>query len=61
MIRTKMDRAQRAKQFAPFAALKGFEEALREKERIIIPKVMKKRRQKLIRYYAIRRNRIVLL
>lgn len=39
MIRTKMDRAQRAKQFAPFAALKGFEEALREKERIIVPKV----------------------
>ena len=39
MIRAKMDRAQRAKQFAPFAALKGFEEALREKERIIVPKV----------------------
>lgn len=39
MIRAKMDRAQRAKQFAPFAALKGFEEALRAKERIIVPKV----------------------
>lgn len=39
MIRAKMDRAQRAKQFAPFAALKGFEEALRAKERMIVPKV----------------------
>ena len=39
MIRAKMDRAQRAKQFAPFAALKGFEEALRAKERIIVTKV----------------------
>ena len=39
MIGAKMDRAQRARQFAPFAALKGFEEALREKERIIVPKV----------------------
>ena len=38
-MRVKMDRAQLAKQFAPFAALKGFEEALREKERIIVPKV----------------------
>ena len=29
-----MDRAQRAKQFMPFAALKGYEEALRAKEKI---------------------------
>ena len=29
----KMDRSNRAKQFMPFAALKGYEEALREKER----------------------------
>lgn len=29
---TKMDRAERAKQFMPFAALKGYEEALRAKE-----------------------------
>lgn len=28
-----MDRQERAKQFMPFAALKGYEEALREKER----------------------------
>lgn len=30
--RTKMDREQRAKQFMPFAALKGYEKALRQKE-----------------------------
>ena len=34
----KMDRGNRAKQFMPFDALKGFREALREKERIIVPK-----------------------
>lgn len=31
--RPKMSREDRAKQFMPFAALKGYEEALREKER----------------------------
>lgn len=31
--RPKMDRADRAKQFMPFDALKGFREALAEKER----------------------------
>ncbi len=30
--RPKMSRLDRAKQFAPFAALKGFEEALAKKE-----------------------------
>ena len=34
-----MSRADRASQFMPFAALKGFEEALRKKERIEVPKV----------------------
>ena len=34
----KMDRAERAKQFIPFDALKGFREALAEKERITIPR-----------------------
>ena len=33
-----MDRSDRAKQFMPFDALKGFQEALREKERIRVPK-----------------------
>ena len=34
----KMNREDRAKQFMPFAALKGYEEALRQKEKIIIPR-----------------------
>ena len=34
-----MPRADRASQFMPFAALKGFEEALAAKEKIIVPKV----------------------
>lgn len=33
-----MDKANRAKQFMPFDALKGFREALAEKERLIVPK-----------------------
>lgn len=32
--RPKMDRADRAKQFMPFDALKGFREALAEKEKL---------------------------
>lgn len=35
----RMTRAERAKQFIPFDALKGFREALKEKEKIIVPKV----------------------
>ena len=35
-VRAKMDRAERAKQFLPFAALKGYEEALREREHIVV-------------------------
>lgn len=37
-IHPKMDRGNRAKQFMPFDALKGFREALTEKERIRVPK-----------------------
>ena len=37
-VRPKMDRADRAKQFMPFDALKGFQEALREKERVRVSK-----------------------
>lgn len=36
--RAKMDRANRAKQFMPFDAVKGLREALAQKERIIVPK-----------------------
>ena len=38
-IRAKMSREERAKQFMPFAALKGYPEALRQKERIVVPKM----------------------
>ena len=34
-----MNRGERAKQFMPFAALKGFEELLAEKEKMIVPKI----------------------
>ena len=37
-IHPKMDRENRAKQFMPFDALKGFREALEEKEKVIVPK-----------------------
>ena len=39
MERVKMSRKERAKQFRPFAALKGYPAALRRKEKIIVPKV----------------------
>lgn len=37
--RPKMPREERAKQFMPFAALKGYPEALRKKEKIVVPKM----------------------
>ncbi len=37
-LTVKMDRDNRAKQFMPFDALKGFREALAERERIVVPK-----------------------
>ena len=37
--RPKMSREDRAKQFMPFAALKGYPEALQKKEKIVVPKV----------------------
>ena len=36
--RPKMSMSNRAKQFAPFDALKGFQEALRKKEKMPVPK-----------------------
>lgn len=36
--RPKMSREDRAKQFMPFAALKGYPEALRKKEKVVVPK-----------------------
>ena len=37
--RNKMPVSDRAKQFMPFSALKGLDEALRAKEKIVVPKV----------------------
>jgi len=34
-----MSREERAKQFMPFAALKGYPDALRKKEKIVVPKI----------------------
>lgn len=38
-IRGNMPREERAKQFMPFAALKGYSEALRRKEKIVVDKI----------------------
>lgn len=38
--RVKMARSERAKQFMPFAALKGFEAVLAEKEKIVVPRII---------------------
>lgn len=35
----KMSREERAKQFMPFAALKGYPDALRKKEKIVVPQM----------------------
>lgn len=51
--RPKMDRSDRAKQFMPFDAVKGLHEALREKERIVVP------RMELAEDYAEELNRII--
>ena len=37
--RPKMTKEDRAKQFMPFAALKGYAEALQRKEKIVVPKM----------------------
>ena len=38
MARYKMCREERAKQFMPFAALKGHMEALRAREKVVVPR-----------------------
>lgn len=38
-VHAKMSRQNRAKQFMPFAALKGYEEELRKKEKITVPRM----------------------
>ena len=40
-MRPKMERRQRAKQFMPFDALKGFKEALAKKEQEFLREILK--------------------
>lgn len=52
----------RAKQFVPFAAVKGFEEALRAKERIIVEKIelSEERKEELnFKLHQIKKNDII--
>ncbi len=52
----------RAKQFVPFAALKGYEEALRAKEKITVPKMelSEEKKEELSRkLHQINRNDII--
>ena len=61
-IRGKMDRADRAKQFMPFDAMKGLREHLAEKERIVVPKMELSEDTKEIldrKLHQIRRNDIL--
>ena len=62
MIRGKMSKEDRAKQFMPFAALKGYEEALREKERIIVEKIelSEDRKEELdVKLHQVHKNDII--
>lgn len=62
MNRPKMDRAERAKQFLPFDALKGFRETLAQKERIVVERaaLSEEYREELDRrMQRIRKNDIV--
>lgn len=61
-MESRMSRADRAKQFMPFAALKGYPEALRKKEQIEVPRAefseeYKEKLDKKLR--QVRRNDIV--
>lgn len=53
-IRPKMSRQDRAKQFMPFAALKGYEEELRKKEKIVVAKMelSEERKEELDREFS---------
>lgn len=58
----RMEKADRAKQFMPFDALKGFREALLEKERIVVPKreLSEEQKEELDRRFRqIRKNDMV--
>ena len=60
--RMKMSRADRAKQIMPFPALKGYEDALRAKEKIVVPRreLSEEMAQELDRkLHQIRKNDVV--
>lgn len=60
--RKKMSRQERAKQFMPFAALKGYEEALHRKEKIVVPKKELSEEQKQLldeKFHLIRKNDVI--
>lgn len=61
-IRGKMQRQDRAKQFMPFAALKGYEEALLEKEKVVVSKKVLSdysKEQLDLKIHSIRKNDII--
>lgn len=60
--RGNMPREERAKQFMPFAALKGFHDLLQEKERIVVPRMelSEERKEELdLKLQQIQKNDIV--
>ena len=59
-----MDRRDRAKQFMPFAAVKGYEEALRAKEKIVVEKIELSEEKKAeldFKLHQIRKNDIIMV
>ena len=55
--RGRMNREDRAKQFMPFAALKGYPEALRKKEKIVVPEEYQEELDRKLR--QIKKNDVV--
>ncbi len=53
-VRPKMSRQDRAKQFMPFAALKGYEEELKKREKIVVPRIelSEERKEELDQQFA---------
>ncbi|MBQ6811637.1 MAG: YolD-like family protein [Agathobacter sp.] len=57
-----MEVENRAKQFVPFAALKGYEEALRAKEKILVEKIELSEEKKIeldYKFHQIKKNDII--
>ena len=57
-----MSREDRAKQFMPFAALRGYEDALREKEKVVVEKIELSEERKVeldLKLRQVRRNDMI--